>query len=525
MKSFLLGMICLVLGTALSAQCNAELIIGGIGSNVTIEFVASGAVNAQYIIEWGDGTADTSATPFLEHDYSSDGQFVLFYTYQDLDNPNCYFSSVASIILTGGSCSMGFNVQTVAFAAALEAFSDNTSIPIYTVDWGDGGPTEIGQSLLHVYAEPGVYLVSVQMFDADPSLPCELYQYQNIEILGEGSECEVSLQVDVDVQTGTAQVTGNGGANAAYIIDWGDGQFDSNPVVEHTYPIPALYNVCVYYGVDGSSACQTSACTEVNIDPFSGDCFFDFVPVATDLSVDLEVLSAGAIEPEYFFDWGDGTTGDFGIPASHVYTSPGTYEICGTYTDLSNPIACQINVCSSITVNSSSGGCEVVLTVAQEGSGVLVTAEGTGAVEPTYFIEWGDGALPLLASTGSHIYENEGAFEICVTYSDLLNASCSATSCETIVIASVNEFDGISYLNVWPNPVEDLLLVEYAVTNSGFAQFRLLDAAGRLVHDTGKLQTSGARSTVLIDFDEMSSGVYMLESITALGRRTVRLVK
>jgi len=525
MKALVSVLFLLVLANTSIGQCDAYLNIGGIGSYVSIEFIANGAVNAQYIIDWGDGSADTSSTPFFEHNYSSDGQFVLFYIYEDLDNPNCYFSSFDSIILTGGSCSMGFNVQTVAFAAALEAFSDNTSIPIFTVDWGDGGPTEVGQSLLHVYAEPGNYLVCVQMVDADPSLPCELYECQNIEILDEGTGCAVDLQVEVDVQTATAVISGSGGSNANYIIDWGDGQFDSNPIVEHTYPIPAIYTVCVYYGIDGNTDCQTSDCTEVNIDPFASDCYFDFVPVVTDLSVDIEVLAAGAIEPEYFFDWGDGSDGEYGIPASHVYNGAGTYEICGTYTDLSNPIACQINVCASVTVSSSSGGCDVVLSVSQSGSEVTVDANGTGAVEPTYFIEWGDGALPLLTSTGSHTYENEGVFEICVTYGDLLNATCSATSCETVVVLGVEEWSGFTSLQVWPNPVEELLHIDFSNVNAGFVNFRLYDAMGRLTRDTGVKQTSGNLNSFVLDVESLVSGAYYLECITSQGSETLRIIK
>lgn len=525
MKSFLLGIIGLLLAAGASSQCNAYLNIGGIGSNVTIEFVASGAVNAQYIIEWGDGTADTSSTPFLEHNYSSDGQFVLFYTYQDLDNPNCIFSSFDSIILTGGSCNMGFDVQTIALVAALEAYSENTSIPIYTVDWGDGSPTEVGASLLHQYAEPGSYLVCVQMIDADPTLPCELFQCQNIEVVGVGSDCNVALQVDVDVQTATAVITGNGGANAEYIIDWGDGTFDFNPVVEHTYPIPAIYTVCVHYGVDGNTGCQISTCTEVNIDPFISDCFFDFVPVVTDLGVEIQVLAAGAIEPEYFFDWGDGAPGDYGVPAAHQYSGAGEYLICATYTDLSNPIACQINVCESVTVSSSSGGCDVVLTITQSGSEVLVVAEGAGAIEPTYFIDWGDNGLPLLASTGTHSYDAAGAFELCVTYSDLLNAGCSATTCETIVVANTEELSEFGDFNAWPNPVGEMLWVEYALKNPDAIQFRLLDATGRLIEETRQLQTSNEQRMIRIDFHGKPAGMYMLECITKQGRKTIRLTK
>ena len=94
MKTIFTFLLLFTLVTSGFSQCEAYLNFGGIGSDLTIEFVASGASNPQYILDWGDGTVDTSSTPFLQHSYSSDGQFVLFYTYQDLDNPNCFYSSL-----------------------------------------------------------------------------------------------------------------------------------------------------------------------------------------------------------------------------------------------------------------------------------------------------------------------------------------------------------------------------------------------------------------------------------------------
>ena len=525
MKNFQAIAFFLILVSTAKAQCEAYLNIGGIGSTITVEFVASGADNAEYIIEWGDGTADTSSTPFLEHTYLTGGQFVLFYTYQDLNNPNCSFSSFDSVIITGGNCSMDFTVQSLSSAAAVYAFSSNTSIPIYTIDWGDGSATDIGSEALHEYATPGIYLVCVQMYDADPTLPCELYQCQNVEITGPGSACDVELQVAVDVLTASAVISGNVNAGASYFIDWGDGTFDQNPTLEHTYILPGTYEACVYYGVDGNSDCQATACAEVVLDAESSDCFFDFIPNADDLLVELDILAAGALVPEFYFDWGDGSEGTYEVPAIHTYAVSGTYQICASYTDLSNPIGCQINACASVSVSESSGGCEVQLEVSQAGNEVLVTAIGSGAVDPTYFIEWGDGALPLLSSVGSHAYENAGVFELCVTYGDAMNIECSATTCETIVIATMEEMDGLFNLKAWPNPVDDVLYVEYEVHQSDFVRFQLRDAAGRLVYDTQKRQTSGQKNVISIDLSELHSGVYILESITSVGSHSSRLVK
>jgi hypothetical protein len=524
MKHFGLLSILLLFVSSARAQCDAYLNLGGIGATLTVEFVASGATNAQYIIEWGDGTADTSSTPFLEHTYLTDGQFVLFYTYEDLDNPNCSFSSFDSVIITGGNCSMNFTVQALSSAAIVNAFSSNTSIPIYTIDWGDGSPVTVAGEALHDYDSPGIYLICVQMYDADPTLPCELYQCQNVEITGPGTACDVQLQVEVDVQTATAVIAGNTNANATYFIDWGDGTFDQNPMLSHTYLVDGTYEACIYYGIDGNIECQSTSCTEVIVDPLNSDCFFDFVPSVNDLIVELEILAAGAVDPEFYFDWGDGSEGTYDIPAVHTYAVAGTYQICASYTDLTNPIGCQINVCSSVSVSESSGGCDVDLQVSQTGNEVLVTALGSGAVEPTYFIEWGDGSLPLLSSTGSHLYENSGAFDLCVTYGDATNLECSATTCEVIVIASTEEIDSFFHWNVWPNPVEDLLNIEYEAQQAGFIQFQLKDTAGRLVFDSQGLHF-GSKGTIQFYLDGMPSGMYVLECLTSQGKRAVRLVK
>jgi hypothetical protein len=525
MKNLSVIVILAIIATSAQAQCDAYLNIGGIGSTITVDFVASGALNPQYIIEWGDGTADTSSTPFLEHTYLTDGQFVLFYTYQDLDNPNCSFSSFDSVIITGGNCSMDFTVQSISSAAIVNAFSSNTSIPIYTIDWGDGSPVDVASEALHEYAAPGNYLICVQMYDADPTLPCELYQCQNVEIIGQGAGCDVQLQVEVDVQSATALISGNTVSDAAYFIDWGDGTFDQSPVVTHTYILTGTYEACVYYGVEGNTECQSTACAEVIVDPEMSDCFFDFVPSATNLQVELDILAAGAVDPEFYFDWGDGSEGTYELPAIHTYAVAGTYQICGSYSDLSNPIACQINACASITVSETSGGCNLELSVSQNGNEVLVTAAGSGAIEPTYFIDWGDGALPLLSSTGTHTYENSGAFDLCVTYGDASNFECSATACEIIVVATTEELDELSEMKVWPNPVEDILYLEYESHQSDFVQFQLRDASGRLVYEADEHPISGRKSSVSMDFKSLPKGVYLLHCHHSEGKWIVRIIK
>jgi hypothetical protein len=133
--------------------------------------------------------------------------------------------------------------------------------------------------------------------------------------------------------------------------------------------------------------------------------------------------------------------------------------------------------------------------------------------------------LPLLSSTGTHTYDAGGAFELCVTYSDLANAGCSATTCETIVVANTEELSDFGVFKAWPNPVGEMLWVEYALKNPDAIQFRLLDATGRLIEETNQLQTSNEQRMISIDFHARPAGLYMLECITQQGRKTIRLSK
>jgi len=509
------------------SQCTATLNIGGSGSNVTIEFITDGivAVSPEYSIDWGDGTSDTLNTPFFEHEYGSDGVFLILYSYEDLSNPACSFFSYESILITGGSCSLSFELETIELVATVQASSDNTSVPSYSVDWGDGSPVEIGESLLHEYAQPGYYFVCVTMTDLDPALPCEITDCREVEIIGEGNECPVALDVALFIQTANVSVNGNGGPSAEYIIDWGDGTFDMSPVTEHTYDVPAVYTACVYYGVPGNAGCQSSACTEVNIDPFSGDCFFDFVPVINNLEVELQVFSGGATEPEFYVDWGDGSAGYSDLPLSHVYANAGTYLISATYTDVNNILGCQLNATATVNVTFASGVCALDVSITQNGNTVSVLAEGTGAQEPTYSINWGDGSNDLSESSGQHAYQSIGVYQLCVLYEDASDPACSSTLCEDIVISSVgvDEFGELSSLNVWPNPAADVVYVQYTLPANRNVQFRLLDAAGRPVMTP--VTANGRMQQVTIETDKLSRGVYLLECTTEIGSRIIRLVK
>ncbi len=507
-----------------NAQCTAYLNLGGFNSTITAEFIGFGAISPQYIIDWGDGSVDTSSTPLFEHVYISEGQYVILYSYVDLENPDCSFFSYDSVIITGGSCTLGFNVHAAGLAAEVQAYSLNTSLPIYTIDWGDGSPTQVANSALHAYAVPGIYTICVSLYDADPASPCDLFQCQEVEVFADGIGCVVQPEVTLNNFSAILSIVGNGSNDADYYIDWGDGNYDDNPTLSHTYANPGNYQVCLYYGIEGDANCQSTACTEVVVDPL-GDCYFDYVATIDGLNVELQVLAAGADSPSYFFDWGDGTFGESTLPPTHTYDVSGTYQICGLYSDANNPAGCQLNTCIEVTLIDNSGGCTVELTVSQAGDVVLATASGAGAINPVYSIDWGDGSPQTFSSTGSHTYAADGAFQLCVSYSDLDDPACSATTCETVVIASVGEITPHTEPRFWPNPMNETLWIEFPTNCTGNAEVRLLDATGRVIISQRYSQLTQSSRVVACDVQHITSGMYTLEVVSENGRTSSRLIK
>jgi hypothetical protein len=501
------------------AQCYTLFTLTTIGTDAVAVFEGNGAVNPQYIIDWGDGNIDTSLVAVMEHSYPSDGYYVAAYYYCDLDNPTCSFYSFEAFIITGGSCNLSFTAGSIANAVFVESTVQNVSVPFVTINWGDGSPDTMAFEGIHAYAQPGIYEVCLSLLDADPFLACTDSVCQNVEVIGLAAGCDLQVDANVDGQTTALHIEGNGAVDASYVVDWGDGSFSTSPDTSHTYSVPNYYTICVYYGATGDLSCQVSTCQEILIDPFASDCVFQFIPAVNGMDVELQVQAAGADQPEIFVDWGDGSAGQFGLPATYAYGAEGTYTICASYTDLLNPIGCQLGDCQEVVIGQSPTSCDVTLSVNQNGSQLTAMASGSGAIVPGYAIDWGDGSLPTLAFDGIHEFVNPGAYEVCVTYSDAQNAQCMATACETVnIVAGVDESAMIAALHISPNPIGENTAIVFSVQKPSSVQIELLDASGRWVETIYSGNAGQGLNRITWHSASLASGLYMIQ-LTADGKR------
>ena len=143
----------------------------------------------------------------------------------------------------------------------------------------------------------------------------------------------------------------------------------------------------------------------------------------------------GSAIRDLLINWGDGQTRDLGAVTgssaiSHVYASPGTYNITATVTDAAGAI---VTVASSVTVNpkpqptvsltapstTPTAGTDMTFTAS-----VTPSANSVGSVIQAVSIDYGDGTRQDLgAATGTgitlhHVYQSSGTYTVTLIAQD-----------------------------------------------------------------------------------------------------------
>lgn len=78
--------------------------------------------------------------------------------------------------------------------------------------------------------------------------------------------------------------------------------------------------------------------------------------------------------------------------------------------------------------------CSVNPVITQDENSITIAINGQGAVNPLYSIDWGDGSFASNQATDTHVYAQEGEYEICIVYLDQDNVGgCYIVDCSESV--------------------------------------------------------------------------------------------
>ncbi|MDO8616611.1 MAG: PKD domain-containing protein [Dehalococcoidia bacterium] len=348
-------------------------------------------------VDYGDGTgtqplALTAAKTFtLSHVYADDGAYPVLVCVTDDDGGSGCDGLLVTVdnvdpTVAAGADAAANEGQTISLAPA--TFNDKGTLDTHTatIDWGDGAPVEPGTvseapfgppgstsgangsvAGSHVYADDGLYTVTVCVTDDDGGAACDALEVTISNVaptVDAGADTTVNEGAAVSLDPATFNDRGTLDTHTA-TIDWGDGTpVESGTVAEapfgppgstsgasgtisgsHEYGDNGLYTVTVCVtDDDGASTCDTLQITVFNVPP---SMTIDEVALGAPFVLILVPFGfqASFTDPGFLdthtatVDWGDGSPiqslGSVigSVSATHAYAASGLFTITITVTD------------------------------------------------------------------------------------------------------------------------------------------------------------------------------------------------
>ena len=309
-------------------------------------------------------------------------------------------------------------------------------------DFYDGSGGE-GQSVSHVFAKPGRYIVTLRVED-DSSPPCNFATAQQVvqvnarpvAVAGEDQRLSVGQTTTLDGRR-SYDVDGR---ITDYQWDLGDGTTAAGPTVDHAYAAPGTYTATLTVA-DAAGVANSRSSDSVQI-------VVNAPPVAEagpDRHVAIgEVITFDAgtsHDPDgsliaYAWDFGDGARGD-GKVVQYAYHRSGVYRV-----------GLEVRDDSATDTSTASDALTVVVNeppVADAGRDQTVSSsevhfDGTGSRDPdgkvaAYAWDFGDGASGS-GPTPVHVYQSPGSYRVRLTVTDDSGTLRSTASDEMQVVVN-----------------------------------------------------------------------------------------
>ena len=311
-----------------SGDCQASYTYSEVG-DLTFEFEnLSEGEDLSYYWTFGDGTDSEEENPTHTYEYGGIYPVALFIMSGDSTCFDYYEDIVMAGDSTQGECEAYFTYeydeenQMHVFFTDQSTGNDGMSPDTWVWDFGDGTySTE--QNPDHTYSEPGVFTVCLAITSGDST--CYDFYCEPI-LVDNGGACVAQFTYfpDSSFTDYTYQFVdlSYGDSIQSWYWDFGDGNYstEQNPV--HTFSEEGDYYVCLTIECGD---CESVWCEDVYVGEYE-DCFNYFTYESAGNSVLFEGFHSGEGDVSYYWEFGDGTSGE-GQTTDHTYEETGTYYV------------------------------------------------------------------------------------------------------------------------------------------------------------------------------------------------------
>jgi len=279
-------------------------------------FDASLGAPDTYFWNFGDGSTDATNNPNPTHVYTNSGSYTITLT-------TSYAAS---------GCSHSFSFLIDAFPRTVPSFSTNTpclgaptfftdlttGVPIqWEWDFGDASPVDNNQNPTHVYAAPGIYVVTLV---TENPFGCSDTLVSAVEVFPLPIADFTSTTVCLNAVSGFTDAS-----TSAIAWEWNYGDaspVDNNQNPTHVYASSGSFNVQLV--VTNSQGCTDTIVQAITVNPNPTADFTASSACHTYPSFFTD-NSAGAVN--YFWDFGDGSPVDNNASPDYTYANSGSYTV------------------------------------------------------------------------------------------------------------------------------------------------------------------------------------------------------
>ena len=217
----------------------------------------------------------------------------------------------------------------------------------------------------------------------------------------------------------------------------------------------------------------------------------------------------------YTVDWGDGSVIETVTASSptHAYTIGSTNTVTVTATNI---LGFQDNttVVEALALTAPTA----VFTYTQNDASINVVSSETTSCN-TYTWDFGDGSATTTGTSASHTYTSAGTYTISLTADN--DAGQNTTSQTVDIIISINEIDFVNGINLFPNPVKDVLNVSFELKNAQNVEISLISIDGKNISSVSKRASAIDEK---INISDLATGIYILNITTEEGKYTTNVL-
>ena len=380
-------------------------------------YASSNGTNGTYTWNFGDGTTGTGIYPI--HVYANPGTYhVCLYT--AITGTTCVDSFCNNITVTNGChVSAAWTYTTHGDSIFLHSVDTLSANHHYWVLNGNTSTAISGTTATFVVTGPGTYHICLYAYT--PGTTCSDSSCNNVTIV---NPCNVSAAWQSTTSGDTARFYARGDSGVYYVWHLGDGTTATHSPLTHVYAQPGTYHVCLY--AYAGSNCVDSFCNNITIAGCNVSAGWTYTTHGDTVFLHSnDTLSAN----HHYWTFGSPAVVVSGTSVTHVYTGPGTYQVClHVYTP---GTTCVDSSCNTITITIPCTANAVWQSYVRGDTAHFYAI----STDTTVHYDWnfGDGNYGF-GRIPTHVYAQAGTYHVCLyAYT---GSNCIDSFCNTITIGT-----------------------------------------------------------------------------------------